>query len=107
MIDGVVFDKDGTLFDFRRTWAGWAARLVTELGGGEAARMQAMAAAIGFDHAAQDFAPDSPVIAGTAGEIAAILSPHRPDIAMPALLARMNALAAAADLVEAVPLRPF
>ncbi|MFN6979855.1 MAG: HAD family hydrolase, partial [Gemmobacter sp.] len=52
-------------------------------------------------------APDSPVIAGTAGKIAAILSPHRPDIAMPALLARMNALAAAADLVEAVPLRPF
>ncbi|MFN3642689.1 MAG: HAD family hydrolase [Gemmobacter sp.] len=107
MIDGIVFDKDGTLFDFRRTWAGWAARLLAELGDGEAARIRAMAAAIGFDLAAQEFAPDSPVIAGTAGEIAAILSLHRPDIALPALLDRMNALAAAADLVEAVPLRPF
>jgi phosphoglycolate phosphatase len=106
MIDGVIFDKDGTLFDFRRTWAGWAARLVTETGAGRPGAAERMAEAIGFDLAAQDFAPDSPVIAGTAGEIAALLLPHLPGWGEARLLDRMNALAAAAELVEAVPLRP-
>jgi phosphoglycolate phosphatase len=104
MIDGVIFDKDGTLFDFRRTWAGWTARLVTELGG--AARARHLGDVIGFDIAAFDFAPDSPVIAGTTGEIAARLLPHLADWTEARLLARMNALAAEAELVEAVPLRP-
>lgn len=106
MIDGVIFDKDGTLFDFRRTWAGWAARLLGELSGGDTGRARRMGAAIGFDSGAMDFAPTSPVIAGTAAEIAGLLLPHLPGMAEGRLLARMNALAAAADLVQAVPLRP-
>ena len=32
-IAGLVFDKDGTLFDFEATWGDWAARLLTELCG--------------------------------------------------------------------------
>ena len=33
MIDGVIFDKDGTLFDFRQSWGGWARRLLPRTGG--------------------------------------------------------------------------
>lgn len=106
MIDGVIFDKDGTLFDFRRTWAGWAARLLAEIGAGRPGAAERMAAAIGFDPDARDFAPDSPVIGGTVAEIAALLLPHLPGWAEARLLDRMNTLAAVADLVEAVPLRP-
>ena len=31
MIDAVIFDKDGTLFDFRASWGGWTDRLIGEL----------------------------------------------------------------------------
>ena len=31
MIDGIVFDKDGTLFDFRQSWAGWVQGVLAEL----------------------------------------------------------------------------
>ena len=70
MIDGVIFDKDGTLFDFRRTWGEWSVRLVTELAGGDAARAADLGRCIGFDLATRDFHPDSPVIGGTPPEIA-------------------------------------
>lgn len=107
MIRGIIFDKDGTLFDFRRTWAEWSARLLDELAGGDPARLAAMGAAIGFDPGLRDFAPDSPVIGGTPVEIAALLAPWLPDLPQPALVARMNLLAAEVPLSEAVPLRPL
>jgi phosphoglycolate phosphatase len=106
MIDGVIFDKDGTLFDFRRTWAGWAARLLAELAAEAPDGAGRLGTAIGFDPAARDFAPDSPVIAGTVAEIAARLLPQLPGWGEARLVGRMNALAAAVDLVETVPLRP-
>lgn len=105
MIDGIVFDKDGTLFDFRRSWAGWAQRLLTELAGpgGDVARL---GRAIGFDPETGSFAPDSPVIAATAVEIAEALAPALPGASVPALAARMNALAETAPMAPSVPLRP-
>ena len=38
MIRAVIFDKDGTLFDFRQSWGDWAARLLADLAGDEAER---------------------------------------------------------------------
>ncbi len=29
-VDGILFDKDGTLFDFGSTWNTWAARVIPE-----------------------------------------------------------------------------
>ena len=31
MIDAVIFDKDGTLFDFRSSWGAWTRNLMAEL----------------------------------------------------------------------------
>lgn len=107
MIGGIIFDKDGTLFDFRATWAEWAVRLLAELAGGDLARAGALGAAIGFDLARRDFAPSSPVIAGTPGEIALLLLPHLPGVRLEPLVDRMNLLAAEVPLAEAVPLRPL
>lgn len=107
MIDGVIFDKDGTLFDFRRTWGEWSVRLVTELAGGDAGRAADLGRCIGFDLATRDFHPDSPVIGGTPPEIAAILLPHLPGVQAGALVARMNTLAASVALAEVLPLRPY
>ncbi len=105
-IRGLIFDKDGTLFDFRRSWGVWSARLLARLT--EDAALQArLAEAIGYYPDRQDFHPDSPVIAGTAPEIAEALLPHLPGTNLEALVAQMNALAAEAEMVQAVPLRPL
>ncbi|MCB2110010.1 MAG: HAD family hydrolase [Defluviimonas sp.] len=104
---GLVFDKDGTLFDFRATWGGWTRRVVEELSGGDATRAGQLSDALGFDPKRGDFAPGSPVIAHTATEIAGHLLPLLPGIDRAALVARMNALAADVTLVEAVPLGPL
>ena len=64
-IRGIVFDKDGTLFDFHRTWAAFNARLIADLAGGDAERAAALAEALGFDLEEPRFLPDSPMIAGT------------------------------------------
>lgn len=107
MIEGVIFDKDGTLFDFRRSWAAWAASLLHELAGADIALAGTLAKAIGFQLEAQDFDPDSVVIAGTAAEVAELLLPHLPGQTLQTLLGRMNLLAADAPLAEVVPLRDY
>ena len=35
-IKAVIFDKDGTLFDFRQSWGAWTRALLAELGGDSA-----------------------------------------------------------------------
>lgn len=106
MIDGLLFDKDGTLFDFRQSWGGWAAGFLTTIAQ-DAGHARRLGRAIGFDAAARSFAPDSPVIAGTAAEIATALLPELPGTDLDTLTDRINATAGNAPMAEAVPLRPL
>jgi phosphoglycolate phosphatase len=105
-IGGVVFDKDGTLFDFRQSWTGFVRRLIGALAedGAHGARL---AAALGFDLATGDFDPDSPVIADTSENIADSLLPHLPGTFRHTLVERLNDLATQAEMTEAVPLVPL
>ncbi|WP_128253284.1 HAD family hydrolase [Falsirhodobacter deserti] len=100
MIRGVIFDKDGTLFDFHASWGAWAAGFLASLGGDTAA----LARAIAFNPDTGRFAPQSPAIAGTPAQIADALLPHLPHMTRPDLLAVMNRSAAAAQMIAAVPL---
>lgn len=104
MIDGVVFDKDGTLFDFRQSWGAWTAKILSDLARDELHARQ-MADAIGYDQDTQGFQPDSPVIAATAEEISAALLPHLPGQSQSSVAARLNAMAEMAVMSPAVPLR--
>ena len=106
-VRGIVFDKDGTLFDFLAAWRGWAARFVDELAAGDRMRAARYAEAIGFRPERGDFAADSPVIAGTAGEIAERLLPLLPDVRHAALVVRINRSAETVDLAPAAPLVPL
>jgi phosphoglycolate phosphatase len=106
VIDGVLFDKDGTLFDFSRSWGGWAVLLLRDLAQ-DAGHATALANAIGFDAASASFAPSSPVISATAEDIAAALLPQLPGWTQYDLVHRINALAEGAPMAEAVPLVPF
>ncbi|MBW6505844.1 MAG: HAD family hydrolase [Rhodobacteraceae bacterium] len=110
---GILFDKDGTLFDFHATWSVWAQGLLEELAEGDAVLARHLGVSIGYRFAdaaagvAAGFVPASPVIAGTPEVIAAALMPHLPGRDGGALVALMNARAARAPQVPAVPLQPL
>ncbi len=103
MIEAVIFDKDGTLFDFRASWGAWTQNLLAELAQGPD-HAAVLARVLGFDPARADFAPESPVIAMTTPEIADLVLPHVPQLSREALNDVMNRLAAAAPMVPAVDL---
>lgn len=106
-IAGLLFDKDGTLFDFRATWSAWSRCLLEDLAGGSAQLTRVLGEAVGFDPCTGEFAPDSPVIAHPVPEIAALLLPHLPGLEAARLVDHMNALSATAELVPAAPLVPL
>jgi phosphoglycolate phosphatase len=103
-MDGVIFDKDGTLFDFRQSWGVWAAGLLRHLADADEDRARRMGEGIGFHLDTGRFEPDSPVIAATADEIALGLLPHLPGITQRDLVHRMNALATHAPMIPAADL---
>lgn len=105
-IRGVLFDKDGTLFDFATTWVAWTETMLAKLAGDDAARGTALATAIGFDRAARAFRPDSVVVAGTPHQVAAALAPVLGG-APEGLVGWLNEQAARAPQAEAVPLAPL
>ena len=106
MIDGLLFDKDGTLFDFRVSWGRWAQDFLTRIAM-DAAHARRLGRAIGFDLDSGAFAPDSPVIAATAADIAAALAPELSGVTVEDLTDRIDASASQAPMSEAVPLRPL
>lgn len=71
---GVLFDKDGTLFDFTASWAAASAEILRQLAQGDAERLETMARAGGFDLATRTFREDSVIIAGTVAEVSAVLA---------------------------------
>lgn len=106
-IAGILFDKDGTLFDFHATWAAWSRRLVMELAGDDETIAAKLGQVIGYDLASNGFLPDSVVVAATPDEIATELLPHLPGSSLSCLVARMNVMAAEVHLQPAVPLLPL
>ncbi len=106
MIDGILFDKDGTLFDFRISWGRWASEF---LGGiaQDNEHADRLGGAIGFDPATGQFSPGSPVIAATATDIARALLPHLPGQSLVPLTELIDDAAARTTMAETVPLRPF
>lgn len=106
-IQGLIFDKDGTLFDFRATWSAWARQFFHELSAGSDALAVRLGQAVGFNMHDGTFAPDSPIIAGTPAEISMHLLEHMPGADRATLVARMNAVSAETRQVAAVPLGPL
>ena len=107
MLAGVIFDKDGTLFDFQRTWGAWGEKALWQLSGEDETLCQKLADAVGFDRLLSRFRPDSPAIAGTNTETALLLKAHMPNRTEEEVLFQLNALAREATVAEAVPLTPF
>lgn len=106
-IRGIVFDKDGTLFDFHRTWAAFNARLIADLAGGDAERAAALAEALGFDLEEPRFLPDSPMIAGTIEVVIEAVARILPELDEALVVRQVRDGSHAITPVEAVPLVPL
>lgn len=106
-VDALLFDKDGTLFDFHATWSAWAARLISRLAEGCDAKTAELAAAMDFDLATGRFRPSSPVIAGTNREAAECLAPALPGHSLANLERLLELESARAPLSPPVPLAPL
>jgi phosphoglycolate phosphatase len=107
VIKGIIFDKDGTLFDFNATWGAWTRGMLDAEAGHDPALFARLADVLGYDVPAATFLPESIVIASTAGEVAETIRSVLPALDADALLSRMNAAAAAVTQVEAVPLQSY
>ncbi|PJE35497.1 phosphatase [Pseudooceanicola lipolyticus] len=106
-VDAILFDKDGTLFDFGATWEGWAESFLLRATGGDRPRAARIGQHIGFDLQARRFEPGSIVIAGTPDEVTERLLPHFPDRGFDDILRMLNEEAENAPQAEAVPLLPL
>lgn len=103
---GIVFDKDGTLFDFARTWENWATSLLGRLAETPESAHR-LGRAIGFDTLCGRFDRDSVVIAGTPREVAGALADQLSHMSLSKIVALLNEEAARAPQAESVPLAPL
>lgn len=69
-IKGIVFDKDGTLFDFHKTWTFAAQEAASLASGGDRKLAEIFLAAGGYDFSTGRFLPESVIAAGHARELA-------------------------------------
>ncbi len=109
MIDlqGLIFDKDGTLFEFSATWEAWAQAFLLRIANGDRDRAAVIGHDIGFDLMSRSFEQNSVAIAGTPSEIAQALVPHFPEQSVETIVTMINEEATMAPQVEAVPLAAF
>ena len=75
-IKGILFDKDGTLVDFQKTWFAIGDLMALEAAGGDRERADALMADAGYDFSAHCFRADSVFAAGTNADIVALWHPH-------------------------------
>jgi phosphoglycolate phosphatase len=106
-IEAILFDKDGTLFDYHKTWADWSRLFLMDMAGGDRAVARVLASAVGFDIDFVAFRPDSIMVSDPPNEIARALLPHLPGASLAGVVTRMAVLSAAVPQAEATPLVPL
>ena len=106
-IEALLFDKDGTLFEFAATWEAWAHAFLIRAADGDRTHAMQAGTAIGFDLKSRRFSPGSVAIAGTPMEIAEALKDVFPAMSQGTILNLINEEATRAPQCEAVPLRSF
>lgn len=106
-VDGIIFDKDGTLFDFGSTWNIWAAEMIPQMANGDADLAQRVAKELDFDLETGSFLPQSAAIAGTNRDVAMAIVRAMPERDLQEVEDTIMHAAASAPLTPAVPLAPF
>lgn len=73
-IKGIVFDKDGTLFDFNSVWSVWCDRVLHDLSYGDVALGNRLAGLIGYDAINKVFTSGSLIVSAAADDTASALA---------------------------------
>lgn len=101
-IKGILFDKDGTLVDFEKTWSAIADHMALQAAGGDRAKADALLELAGYDIAGRCFRADSVFAAGTNAQIVDLWHPtlsREEKLAMTATFDRITAVEGAAMAV--------
>ena len=69
MIAAILFDKDGTLYDFYHTWGALTEKAALMVAGGDAAQARFLMENSGKDPVTGKYAPSSPIAAGSNRQI--------------------------------------
>jgi len=85
-IRAVIFDKDGTLFEFTETWSRYCDGMLDLTAGYDLRLRGELAASCGYDPVARSFQPRSPVVGGTIEEICRLWSAHSSRFDLPELM---------------------
>jgi phosphoglycolate phosphatase len=105
--DAICFDKDGTLFDFAKTWNVWTGQVIADLSAGDPVLAGLIAAACGYDLGTGTILTGSPIIAATNRQVAEAMASALPNANVDDVERHLMVTAANAPLAPAVPLKPF
>lgn len=106
-VDGLLFDKDGTLFDFARTWNGWGAEVIAHMADQDSSAAHSLAQHMRYSLEQGVFLSDSPIIAGTNREAAECVAAALPDRDVNEIEQHLLQSGAEVRQAEAVPLIPL
>jgi phosphoglycolate phosphatase len=94
-IQGVLFDKDGTLIDFTGTWRGLVEDMIADYADSDEALAESLGLAVGYDRSTGLFLPGSPIVADTTAVVADLMAALLPGRSASDIEADANARAAA------------
>lgn len=84
-IKAILFDKDGTLIDFERTWFAFSFEMAKRAAGGDVAHARNLLDAGGYDWETQRFRANSVIAAGTVEDMVALWHPAADAVSSKAL----------------------
>ena len=104
---GIIFDKDGTLFDFQSTWSPMMVNLLNVLCRGDRECSRQKGYLLGFDFDKELYLPESAFIAGTPKQFVEQLLDQFKGWSEVEVIRLLNEITKATEQVEMVPLEPF
>ena len=103
-IRGILFDKDGTLVDFQKTWFAIGHEMALRAAGGSLEGADALMAAAGYDFDRHCFKADSVFAAGTNADIVALWYPNLSPAERLAIVRGFDTFTAQEGAARSVPL---
>lgn len=103
-IRGILFDKDGTLVDFQKTWFAIGQAMALRAAGGSPDGADALLEAAGYDFARHRFRADSVFAAGTNADIVGLWYPDLTPAERRDVVRHFDTFTAAEGAARSVPL---